>query len=101
MYDVQTWEAGNKICSEGEGKEMHLCGSRAVIGERGVLCSLRNLSEGSLCILYCNCMLQYMQVVLRAENHCMEGTVITVSVIALEETMPGAVFGKRKLGTWL
>lgn len=58
--------------------------------------------EGSLYILYCNCMLQYMQVVLRAEKHCMEGTAITISIIALEEeTMPGAVFEKSKLSAWL
>lgn len=43
-----------------------------------------------------------MQVVLRAEKHCMEGTAITISIIALEEeTMPGAVFEKSKLSAWL
>lgn len=49
-----------------------------------VLCLLRNLSEGGLCILYLDRMLQYMQVVLRAESHGMEGTAITISIIALE-----------------
>lgn len=40
-------------------------------------------------------MLQYMQVVLRVESHCMEGTAITMSTIALEEEiMPSAVFEK-------
>lgn len=40
------WEARNKIQREREREQMQLCRSKAFSGERGVLCSLRNLSEG-------------------------------------------------------
>lgn len=56
---------------------MHLCGD-CHRGEGSPV--LTQEPEGGLCILYCDCMLQYMQVVLRAEKYCMEGTAITTSI---------------------
>lgn len=82
VYDTQTWEAGNKISAEGEGKRE----GSPVSTQEPIWGWFMHFAfyAATACWNICK---------FSSENHCMESTAIAISVIALEEeTVPGAVF---------